>query len=126
LPWCRGTTTDPIRCRNGQDENLLGNTYSCKRLELLKLGFAQAAATAYNPTLEPLDKRISKYIGGNPIRIDGKPRASGILDTIRAATAHGVKVPPEFEEKPLMDIIVMGSSASPFPGTDTLFRKELL
>ncbi|KAH8830007.1 histidine phosphatase superfamily [Flagelloscypha sp. PMI_526] len=56
---------------------------SCKRLELLKLGFAQAAATAYNPTLEPLDKRISKYIGGNPIRIDGKPRASGILDTIR-------------------------------------------
>lgn len=93
-------------CRNGQDENLLGNTYSCKRLELLKMGFAQAAATAYNPTLEPLDKRISKYIGGNPIRIDGKPRASGILDTIRASTAHGVKVPAEFEEKPLMDILV--------------------
>lgn len=41
-----------------------------------------AAASAYNHTLEPLDKRISKYIGGVPIRIDGKPRASGVMDTV--------------------------------------------
>lgn len=68
--------------RNGKDENLLGNTYACKRLEILQIGFAQAAAAAYNHTLEPLDKKVSKYIAGNPIRIDGKPRASGILDTV--------------------------------------------
>ena len=43
-----------------------------------------AAAEAYNHTLEHLDKKISKYIDGNPIRIDGKPRASGILDTVRS------------------------------------------
>jgi hypothetical protein len=42
----------------------------------------KAAAEAYNHILEPLDKKISKYINGNPIRIDGKPRASGILDTV--------------------------------------------
>lgn len=94
-----------ILVRNGKDENLLGNTYACKRLEILQVGFAQAAAAAWNHTLEPLDNKVSKYIGGNPIRIDGKPRASGILDTIRAASAHGIKVPPEFEEKGVMDII---------------------
>jgi acid phosphatase len=87
--------------RNAKDENLFGNASSCKRLEILLIGFAQglshlvqkmillvfdtvclAAASAYNHTLEPLDKKVSKYIGGNPIRVDGKPRASGILDTV--------------------------------------------
>jgi acid phosphatase len=71
--------------------------------------------------LEPLDKKLSKYIGGNPIRVDGKPRASGILDTvsdlapaeshltyfqIRAASAHDIKVPSEFEDKTIVNIIV--------------------
>ncbi|CDO75738.1 hypothetical protein BN946_scf184921.g14 [Trametes cinnabarina] len=81
-----------------------------------------AAAAAWNATLEPLDKKLSKYIGGNPVRLDGKPRASGILDTvtfvvlntlwclttyeqIRAAEAHGLKVPPEFKEKGVIDLI---------------------
>ncbi|RPD65713.1 phosphoglycerate mutase-like protein [Lentinus tigrinus ALCF2SS1-7] len=94
-----------LRIRNGKDENLFGNTLACKRLEILQIGFAQAAATSWNVTLEPLDKKLSKYIGGNPIRLDGKPRASGILDTIRAADAHGVKVPPEFHEKGVLDTI---------------------
>jgi acid phosphatase len=41
-----------------------------------------AAAVSMNPTLEPLDQKISKYIGGKPIRIDGSPKASGILETV--------------------------------------------
>ncbi|KAI0634864.1 phosphoglycerate mutase-like protein [Trametes polyzona] len=94
-----------LRIRNGKDENLFGNTLACKRLEILQIGFAHAAAAAWNTTLEPLDKKLSKFIGGNPIRLDGKPRASGILDTIRAADAHGVKVPPEFKEKGVLDVI---------------------
>lgn len=82
-----------------------------------------AAAEAYNHTLERLDNKLSKYIDGNPIRVDGKPRASGIMDTvshrltfvrdvahstlkIRAAVAHGIKVPPEFEDKHIVDTIV--------------------
>ncbi|KDQ22366.1 hypothetical protein PLEOSDRAFT_1079741 [Pleurotus ostreatus PC15] len=98
-------TLPPILIRNGKDENLLGNTFSCKRLEILQIGFAQAAANLYNPALESLDRRLSKYIGGHPVRVDGKPRASGIMDTIRAASAHGIKVPPEFEEKAVVDLI---------------------
>ncbi|KAI0702036.1 phosphoglycerate mutase-like protein [Cerioporus squamosus] len=94
-----------LRIRNGKDENLFGNTFACKRLEILQIGFAQAAAASWNKTLEPLDKKLSKYIGGNPVRLDGKPRASGILDTIRAADAHGVKVPPEFHEKGVLEVI---------------------
>ncbi|KAI0336758.1 phosphoglycerate mutase-like protein [Cubamyces sp. BRFM 1775] len=94
-----------LRIRNGKDENLFGNTLSCKRLEFLQINFAHAAAAAWNTTLQPLDKKISKYIGGNPVRLDGKPRASGILDTIRASEAHGIQVPPEFKEKGVIDVI---------------------
>ncbi|KAJ7889718.1 histidine phosphatase superfamily [Mycena leptocephala] len=102
---CSPNALPTLLIRNGRDENLLGNTMSCKRLEYLQIGFAQAAAAAYNQTLEPLDKYLSKYLNGRPIRIDGKPRASGVLDTIRAAIAHGVKVPPEFEDKAIVDVI---------------------
>ena len=47
-----------------------------------------AAAASWNQTLEPLDEKISKYIGGNPVRLDGKPRASGILDTVCPCCTH--------------------------------------
>lgn len=52
-----------------------GSTFSAITLSV-------AAASTWNHTLEPLDKKLSKYIGGNPVRLDGKPRASGILDTV--------------------------------------------
>ncbi|KDR72600.1 hypothetical protein GALMADRAFT_252751 [Galerina marginata CBS 339.88] len=102
---CHLTALPPLRIRNGKDENLIGNTYACKRLEILQVGFATAAAQAFNPSLEHLDKKLSKYINGNPVRVDGRPRASGIMDTIRASVAHGIKVPPEFEDKSVVDVI---------------------
>lgn len=92
-----------ICVRNKRDENLYPNSSACPRLDTLMKEFTEAAAISMNPTLEPLDQKISKYIGGKPIRIDGSPRASGILETIRAATANGVKVPKEF-----LDPAVMG------------------
>lgn len=49
------------------------------------------ATKAWNPTLESLDEKLSKYIGGNPIRLDGKPRASGILDTVSPASLVGTR-----------------------------------
>lgn len=108
-----------LRIRNGKDENLFGNTGACKRLEILEIGFAKAAAAAWNPALEPLDKKISKYIGGNPVRIDGRPRASGIFDTIRSAVANGVSVPKEFGEKGVMDVIEKAIVHEWFGGYDT-------
>lgn len=41
-----------------------------------------AAAARWNSRLQTLDERLSKYIKGKPIRVDGSPRASGILDTV--------------------------------------------
>ncbi|GJE86567.1 phosphoglycerate mutase-like protein [Phanerochaete sordida] len=108
-----------IRVRNGKDENLFGNTGACKRLEVLELGFAKAAAAAWNPALEPLDDKISKYLGGNPVRVDGRPRASGIFDTIRSATANGIPVPKEFTEKSVMDVIEKAIVHEWFGGYDT-------
>ncbi|KAF4616606.1 hypothetical protein D9613_008515 [Agrocybe pediades] len=102
---CHEASIPSLMIRNGKDENLIGNTYACKRLEILQVGFATAAAQAYNRSLEHLDKKVSKYLNGNPIRVDGKPRASGVMDTIRAAVAHGIKVPPEFEDKSIVDVI---------------------
>jgi acid phosphatase len=55
--------------------------------------------------LEKLDPKLSKYLDGNPIRVDGHPRASGVLDTVRAAIAHGIKVPAEFNEPAVMDVL---------------------
>jgi hypothetical protein len=65
-----------------------------------------AAASAFNHVLEKLDSKVSKYIDGNPIRVDGRPRASGVLDTVRAAVANGVKVPGELTEPAVIDVIV--------------------
>ncbi|GBE87416.1 Probable acid phosphatase [Sparassis crispa] len=94
-----------IKIRNAKEENLFGNTNACKRLEVLIVSYAKAAATAWNTSLEPLDKKISKYINGNPIRLDGQPRASGVLDTINACAAHGIPYPPEFKENGVKDLI---------------------
>ncbi|KAJ7151139.1 histidine phosphatase superfamily [Mycena filopes] len=116
---CNPSVLPPLLTRNGKDENLLGNTMTCKRLEYLQIGFAQAAAAAYNQTLEPLDKHVSKYLDGRPIRVDGKPRASGVMDTIRAAIAHGVKVPSEFEDKTIVDVIEQAVVAEWFAGYKT-------
>lgn len=35
------------RSRNGKDENLIGNTYACKRLEMLQVGFAMGMVDIY-------------------------------------------------------------------------------
>ncbi|KZT10258.1 phosphoglycerate mutase-like protein [Laetiporus sulphureus 93-53] len=94
-----------LRIRNSKEENLFGNALACKRLEVLQIGFAKAAAVEWNESLSILDEKVSKYIGGNPIRLDGKPRASGILDTINSANAHGVNIPPEFKDVEVIGLI---------------------
>ncbi|KAJ3543988.1 hypothetical protein NMY22_g2946 [Coprinellus aureogranulatus] len=111
---CHPSSIPAIRVRNGKDENLVGNTFTCKRLEQLLIGFAQAAAKKHNPTLAELDDKLSKFIHGNPIRVDGKPRASGILDTIRSAVAHGIPVPKEFKDEKTIDLIERAVTAEWF------------
>ncbi|CAE6436924.1 unnamed protein product [Rhizoctonia solani] len=94
-----------IRTRHPNTENLIGNTIGCGRLAELALAFNLAAAKENNPKLEQFDSKLSKYIGGNPIRIDGRPRLSGILDTVRAADAHGIRIPPEFQDPDIVSAL---------------------
>ncbi|KAF8970225.1 histidine phosphatase superfamily [Flammula alnicola] len=107
---CHPSALPPLLLRNGKDENLIPNTYACKRLELLVVSFATAAAQAYNPSLELLDKKVSKYLNGGPIRI-------------RAAIAHGVKVPPEFEDKSIVDVIERAVVSEWFSGRFFVYHK---
>ncbi|GJJ10525.1 hypothetical protein Clacol_004751 [Clathrus columnatus] len=83
---------DTAYFRNAKDENILGNMYACRRLELMNLAFAQAAADVFNPLLAELDPKVSKYIGG-PLRI------------LRAAKAHNIKIPGAFEDKNVLDLL---------------------
>ena len=96
-------TVPRLRVREPQDEDLMGNSYVCARLKELMLAFETGqnadllslenvfiisyivplvVKEKYNPKLAALDGAVSPYIGGGPVRIDGKPRASGILDTV--------------------------------------------
>ncbi|EIW77222.1 phosphoglycerate mutase-like protein [Coniophora puteana RWD-64-598 SS2] len=96
--------------RNRVDENLVSNTMACPRLAALELQFAEAAATLWNPKLASLNDKVSKYIDGKPVKVNGSPRASGLLDTIRAAAAHDIELPSEFRDdelmRPLEDAVV--------------------
>ncbi|PWY98434.1 phosphoglycerate mutase-like protein [Testicularia cyperi] len=96
-PNTEGQFIPKVLVRNGTDENLLPNTYGCGRLRALDKAFADAAAQALNPSLEALDDVLEPLIGGKP-RIDGRPRLNGILDTVKAAQAHGFPVPPALDD----------------------------
>lgn len=117
---CAPGTIPSIIIRNGVDENLVSNTLACKRLALLELQFAEAAVAVWNPRLQPLDKKVSRYIGGRPLRLDGTPRASGILDTVRSAAAHGFRVPPEFMDDNVIGLIEAAVTAEWFD----IFKSE--
>ncbi|KAG6379653.1 histidine phosphatase superfamily [Boletus reticuloceps] len=103
---CATGVIPSILVRNRVDENIVSNILSCPLLGLLELRFAEAAAARWNSRLQTLDGRLSKYLNGRPIRVDGSPRASGILDTVRSAAAHGIKVPDEFRDPEVIDLIV--------------------
>jgi len=102
---CASGVIPSILVRNKVDENIVSNILSCPQLGLLELRFAKAAATKWDSRLQTLDGRLSKYINSKPIRIDGSPRASGILDTVRSAAAHGIKVPDDFWDPEVVDLI---------------------
>ncbi|KAL9933259.1 hypothetical protein V8E36_007977 [Tilletia maclaganii] len=85
-----------IHVRNFLSETLIPNTLGCSRFRKLDRHYAEQAAIKYNPALEGLDPSLSPHNDGQPIRVDGHPRLSGILDTLRASQAHGFPIPSVF------------------------------
>lgn len=91
--------------RNGPSENLLPNTYSCPTLYKLDAQFSSTVASLLNPSLQQYDPVISPHLGGIAPRVDGHPRLSGVLDTIRAASAHGYAVPEIFTRPEVVETL---------------------
>ncbi|CDW99522.1 hypothetical protein [Sporisorium scitamineum] len=91
-PNTQGQYIPKVLVRNGTDENLLPNTFGCSRLSVLDKAFADAAARVHNPNLEEFDGQLESLTGAKP-RVDGRPRLNGIVDTVKAAQAHGFPMP---------------------------------
>ncbi|KAG9013480.1 hypothetical protein FRB94_002555 [Tulasnella sp. JGI-2019a] len=113
-----------VRVRHGKDENLVTNSGSCGRLRELQVEFAEAAAREHNPGLAKLDHKLAQFNDDRPIRVDSKPRLSGVLDTVHAAHAHGVAVPSEFLAPDVHPVLESAVVAEWFGGYKTKdFRK---
>ncbi|KAK0526867.1 hypothetical protein OC835_005150 [Tilletia horrida] len=105
-----------IHVRNFLTETLIPNTLGCSRFRRLDSHYAEKAATEFNPSLEALDASLSSHNDGQPIRVDGHPRLSGLLDTIRASQAHGYPVPAAFLEPKTVEVANRALLAEWFSG----------
>lgn len=87
--------------RSFAQENLFPNEASCRRFLMLTRAFAALAVEKWNDSqeMQHLQSRIGKWVEGG-VKVDGKPRLSGIMDTVNATLAHGpgTKLPGEFYE----------------------------
>ena len=87
------------------DETLFPNDYNCRRFAAVSRAFAQRAAERWNDTeeLAYVTKKIGHWLPANSPRVavDGKPRLSGVMDTVNATLAHGpeTRLPEEFYDK---------------------------
>lgn len=100
-----------ILIRSPGDETLFPNDSNCRRFARLSKAFADRTARRWNDTEEMayLNKLWGKWMPEDSPRVavDGKPRLSGIMDTINATLAHGpeTRLPKEFYDKRGREII---------------------
>lgn len=109
----RSSTFPPptILLRSPSEETLFPNDHNCRRFAALARAFAQRAATRWNETDEMayLNKMYGKWMPPDSPRVavDGRPRLSGIMDTVNATLAHGpaTRLPKEFYDPKAREII---------------------
>lgn len=114
-PNAEGQFIPKVLVRNGTEENLLPNTFGCSRLQALDKAFADAAARAINPSLEKFDSQLEPVFGVKP-RIDSRPRLNGIVDTMKAASAHGLPMPAALTDPKMFAEIEAAMVAEWFSG----------
>lgn len=82
-----------IVSREPADETLFPNDGNCRRFAELSQAFAQRAAVRWNDSdeLAYVSAKIGRWLPRESPRVavDGKPRLSGIMDTVNATLAHG-------------------------------------
>ncbi|PGH26469.1 hypothetical protein AJ80_01782 [Polytolypa hystricis UAMH7299] len=95
-------TTPTIVSRTPAEETLFPNEGNCHRFRQLARMFAQRAADTWNDSEEMtyLNSVLGKWMppGSPRIKVDSRPRLSGIMDTINATFVHGpqTRLPSEF------------------------------
>ncbi|POS76849.1 histidine acid phosphatase [Diaporthe helianthi] len=87
--------------RNLSHEQLLPNEGSCVRFRTLMKAYAKRTADRWNstPEMDYLNSIYGEYMPeGGRVAVDGKPRLSGIMDTVNSTLAHGpaTKLPDVF------------------------------
>ncbi|KAL7626811.1 hypothetical protein AAE478_003585 [Parahypoxylon ruwenzoriense] len=93
------------------DETLFPNDSNCRRFAALSRAFAQRAADRWNGTddMAYLTKLWGKWLpeGSPRVAVGGRPRLSGIMDTINSTLAHGpeTRLPKEFYDPKAREII---------------------
>ena len=97
-----GSRRPTIVTRTMQDETLFPNEGACKRFGELAHAFAERTAKLYNsgPELAYINKKIGKWMPEDSpiVKVDSRPRLSGVMDTVNATLAHGksTRLPNEF------------------------------
>ncbi|KAK7987630.1 hypothetical protein PG990_004476 [Apiospora arundinis] len=100
-----------ILTRAPADETLFPNDSNCRRFAALSRAFAQRAADRWNdtPDMAYLQKLYGAWMPEDSPRVavDGKPRLSGIMDTVNSTLAHGpeTRLPGKFYDKKGLAIV---------------------
>lgn len=101
-----------ILVRHLSDETLLPNDSVCRRFAVLTRAFGQRTADRWNATedMAYLSKVYGKWMpegSDGKVAVDGKPRLSGLMDTVNSTLAHGseTRLPMEFYDPKARAII---------------------
>lgn len=100
-----------VLVRTLADETLLPNDSICRRFAILSRAFGQRTAERWNASEEMayLSKIYGKWLpesNSGKVAVDGKPRLSGIMDTVNSTLAHGpeTRLPKEFYDPKAREI----------------------
>lgn len=100
-----------ILIRSPLDETLYPNEGFCRRFVFLSSAFARRTAERWNDTedMEYLNQIYGPWMPkATPrVAVDGKPRLSGIMDTVNSTLAHGpeTRLPKELYDAKAREIL---------------------
>jgi hypothetical protein len=90
-------------------------TSHSSRLKALSESYSVKAAQKWDPKLKISSSILSQWIPDG-ITVNGRPKATGILDTINACIAHGIEVPSELMDVNMMRDVEAAAVAEWFEG----------
>jgi acid phosphatase len=101
----------PIVQRVQSEDTLPPNDANCQRYRELMAAYGVRTAAKYKDSQEMayLNEKIGQYMPKKTpvVQVDGKPRLSGVMDTLNCTLAHGpdTKLPPEFYDEKVRQYI---------------------